>query len=77
MYQIMEHQYDFFLTGDETRMKPMILKDIAEVTGLDISTVSRVANSKYVSTEFGTFSLKFFLVNRLLMMQVKKFQLVK
>ncbi|MBK6729822.1 MAG: RNA polymerase factor sigma-54 [Bacteroidetes bacterium] len=60
MYQIMEHQYDFFLTGDETRMKPMILKDIAEVTGLDISTVSRVANSKYVSTEFGTFSLKFF-----------------
>lgn len=60
MYQIMEHQYDFFLTGDETRMKPMILKDIAEVTGLDISTVSRVANSKYVSTEFGTYSLKYF-----------------
>ncbi len=60
MYQIMEHQYDFFLTGDETRLKPMILKDIAEVTGLDISTVSRVANSKYVSTEFGTYALKFF-----------------
>lgn len=60
MYHIMMHQYDFFLTGDETRLKPMILKDIAEVTGLDISTVSRVANSKYVSTEFGTYSLKFF-----------------
>ncbi len=60
MYEIMVHQYDFFLTGDETNMKPMILKDIAEKTGLDISTVSRVANSKYVQTEFGTFALKFF-----------------
>ncbi len=60
MYEIMLHQYDFFLTGDETTMKPMILKDIAEKTGLDISTVSRVANSKYVQTEFGTYSLKFF-----------------
>lgn len=60
MYEIMVHQYEFFLTGDETQMKPMILKDIAEKTGLDISTVSRVANSKYVQTEFGTYSLKFF-----------------
>lgn len=60
MNQIMEHQYQFFLTGDETQMKPMILKDIAEQTGLDISTVSRVANSKYVQTEFGTYALKYF-----------------
>ncbi|MCB0797884.1 MAG: RNA polymerase sigma-54 factor, partial [Chitinophagales bacterium] len=60
MYHIMAHQYDFFLTGDEMNMKPMILKDIADVTGLDISTVSRVANSKFVSTEFGTYPLKYF-----------------
>jgi RNA polymerase sigma-54 factor len=60
MTAIMNHQYDFFLTGDETNLKPMILKDIAEKTGLDISTVSRVANSKFVQTEFGTYRLKFF-----------------
>lgn len=60
MHAIVQRQRDFFLTGDETNLKPMILKDIAEVTGLDISTVSRVANSKYVQTEFGTFLLKFF-----------------
>lgn len=60
MGAIMEHQYNFFLTGDDTEMKPMILKDIAEKTGLDISTVSRVANSKFVQTEFGTYRLKFF-----------------
>lgn len=60
MEAIMNYQYNFFLTGDETTMKPMILKDIAEVTRLDISTVSRVANSKFVQTEFGTYRLKFF-----------------
>ncbi|MBM3416020.1 MAG: RNA polymerase factor sigma-54 [Bacteroidetes bacterium] len=60
MNAIMEHQYSFFLTGDETELKPMILKDIAGKTGLDISTVSRVANSKFVQTEFGTYRLKFF-----------------
>ena len=60
MNAIMEHQYNFFLTGDETEMRPMILKDIAEKTNLDISTVSRVANSKFVQTEFGTYRLKFF-----------------
>lgn len=65
MDAIMEHQKEFFLTGDETRLKPMILKDIAEKTGLDISTVSRVANSKYVQTEFGTFKLKFFFAESL------------
>ncbi|GAA0532019.1 RNA polymerase factor sigma-54 [Chitinophaga japonensis] len=60
MESIMDYQREFFLTGDETTMKPMILKDIADITQLDISTVSRVANSKYVQTEFGTFKLKFF-----------------
>ena len=60
MTEIMNHQHEFFLTGEETSMKPMILKDIAEKTGLDISTVSRVANSKFVQTEFGTYRLKFF-----------------
>lgn len=60
MQAIMHYQYDFFLTGDETKLKKMILKDIADITGQDISTVSRVSNSKYVQTEFGTFPLKFF-----------------
>jgi len=60
MYTIMQFQREFFSTGDERRIKPMILKDIAEVTGLDISTVSRVANSKFVQTEFGTRRLKDF-----------------
>lgn len=60
MEAIMNYQKEFFLTGDETNLRPMILKDIAEVTGLDISTVSRVANSKFVQTEFGTYRLKFF-----------------
>ncbi|HRN80689.1 MAG TPA: RNA polymerase factor sigma-54 [Ferruginibacter sp.] len=60
MEAIMNYQYDFFVTGDETTLKPMILKDIAERTELDISTVSRVANSKFVQTEFGTYRLKFF-----------------
>ncbi len=60
MHAIMKHQEEFFYTGDETSLKPMILKDIAEKTGLDISTVSRVANSKFVQTEFGTYRLKFF-----------------
>jgi RNA polymerase sigma-54 factor len=60
MYTIMQAQYDFFLTGDDRKIKPMILKDIADVTGLDISTVSRVANNKYVLTEFGTRKIKDF-----------------
>ena len=60
MQAIIEYQEDFFRTGDETKLRPMILKDIAEATGLDISTISRVANSKYVQTNFGIFSLKFF-----------------
>ena len=60
MGAIMDYQRAFFFTGDETELRPMILKDIAEVTNLDISTVSRVANSKFVQTEFGTYRLKFF-----------------
>lgn len=60
MNTILDLQREYLATGDETQMKPMILKDIAERTGLDISTVSRVANSKYVQTEFGTIPLKFF-----------------
>ncbi len=57
---IIKYQYDFFISGDETQLKPMRLKDIAEITGLDISTISRVSNSKYIQTEFGTYKLKFF-----------------
>jgi RNA polymerase sigma-54 factor len=60
MTAIMFHQLEFFKTGDARKMKPMILKDIAEVTGLDISTISRVANSKFVQTEFGTKRIKEF-----------------
>ena len=60
MKAIMDYQEEYFLTGDETMLKPMILKDIAEIVNLDISTVSRVANSKYVQTPFGTFLLKTF-----------------
>lgn len=60
MNAIMHYQYDYFLTGDDRNLKPMILKDIADRIGMDISTVSRVANSKYVQTEFGTFLLKSF-----------------
>lgn len=60
MKAIVDYQYEFFLEGDETKLKPMILKDIAERIGLDISTISRVANSKYVQTHFGTFLLKTF-----------------
>ena len=60
MEAIMEYQKEYFLTGDETKLKPMILKDISEKVGLDISTISRVANSKYVQTTYGTFSLKSF-----------------
>jgi len=60
MNAIMEYQYDYFLTGDSSKLRPLILKDIAEMVGLDISTISRVTNSKYVQTDFGTFLLKSF-----------------
>lgn len=60
MNAILKYQQEYFIDGDETKLKPMILKDVAEMTGLDISTVSRVANSKYIQTHFGIFPLKFF-----------------
>jgi RNA polymerase sigma-54 factor len=60
MNAILEYQKEYFIDGDETNLKPMILKDVAEMTGLDISTISRVANSKYIQTHFGIFPLKFF-----------------
>lgn len=60
MRAIINHQEKFFMEGDVTDMKPMILKDIADVTGLDISTISRVANSKYVQTPYGNYPLKYF-----------------
>ena len=60
MRAIIDYQYDFFLEGDESKLRPMILKDIAEKIDMDISTVSRVANSKAVQTEFGIYPLKYF-----------------
>ncbi len=60
MKAIVDFQQEFFKTGDETGLKPMILKDIADKIGMDISTISRVANSKYVETNYGIFVLKFF-----------------
>lgn len=60
MNAIMNYQKEYFLTGDETNLRPMILKDIAEIVDLDISTISRVANSKYVQTDQGVFALKYF-----------------
>lgn len=60
MTEILKAQYDFFLDGEETSLKPMVLQDIADRTGYDVSTISRVSNSKYVQTRFGTFPLKYF-----------------
>ena len=60
MEAIVRFQHDYFVEGDETFLKPMILQDIADATGYDISTISRVSNSKYVQTDFGTFPLKHF-----------------
>ena len=60
MKAIIDLQEDYFLTGDETKLKPMILKDVADKVNMDLSTISRVANSKYVQTPYGTFQLKYF-----------------
>lgn len=60
MQAIVQYQKEYFLSGDETKLKPMILKDIAEKVNMDISTVSRVSNSKYVQTSYGTYPLKYF-----------------
>ncbi|OJJ13875.1 RNA polymerase sigma-54 factor [marine bacterium AO1-C] len=60
MNAIIEYQYEFFLEGDESKFKPMILKDIADKISMDISTISRVANSKSIQTDFGIYPLKYF-----------------
>ncbi|MBD9180646.1 MAG: RNA polymerase sigma-54 factor [Odoribacter splanchnicus] len=60
MTAIVQFQKQFFLTGDENMLKPMILRDIADITGLDVSTISRVSNSKYIQTWFGIYALKDF-----------------
>jgi len=60
MKAIVEFQYEFFIEGDDVYLRPMILKDIADITGYDISTVSRVSNSKYIQTEFGVYPVKYF-----------------
>ena len=60
MTAIVEFQKEFFIEGDDTFLKPMILKDIADITGYDISTISRVSNSKYIQTEFGVYPVKYF-----------------
>lgn len=60
MQAIVDYQHDYFVDGDESHLKPMVLKDIAEKTGYDISTISRVVNSKYIETHFGIYSLKYF-----------------
>ena len=60
MQAIIDYQRDYFIDGDEANLKPMVLKDIAEKTGFDISTISRVVNSKYIETHFGIFPLKYF-----------------
>jgi RNA polymerase sigma-54 factor len=60
MRAIIQLQHQFFVDGDESSLRPMILKDVAEKTGLDLSTVSRVSNSKYALTRWGTFPLRYF-----------------
>ena len=60
MQAIVDYQSEYFVDGDETNLRPMVLKDIAEKTGFDISTISRVVNSKYIETHFGIYSLKYF-----------------
>lgn len=60
MKAIVDFQHDFFIEGDDVYMKPMILKDIADITGYDISTISRVSNSKFIQTEFGVYPVKYF-----------------
>ena len=65
METIVNFQKEFFLSGDETKLKPMILKDIADLLNMDISTISRVANSKYIQTPYGTYLLKYFFAESL------------
>jgi RNA polymerase sigma-54 factor len=58
MYAIMQHQREYFLTGDDSKIKPMVLKTIAQEVNLDVSTISRFSNSKYVQTDFGIIPVK-------------------
>ena len=60
MQALLDYQHDFFVSGDERDLKPMILEDIAKITGFDISTISRVVNSKYIDTPYGVYALKYF-----------------
>lgn len=60
MKAIISYQYEYFLDGDESNLKPMVLRNIADMTGYDISTISRVVNSKYIETHFGIYPLKYF-----------------
>lgn len=60
----MDFQGEYFIDGDEKKLRPMILKDIAEKTNLDVSTISRVTNSKYAQTPFGIYSLKYFFTEK-------------
>ena len=60
MQAIIDYQHDYFIDGDDSNLRPMVLKDIAEITGFDISTISRVVNSKWIETHFGIFPLKYF-----------------
>lgn len=60
MQAIVDYQHEYFMDGDERKLRPMVLKDIAEKTGFDISTISRVVNSKYIETHFGIYPLKYF-----------------
>ncbi len=66
MQAIIDYQKDFFVTGDERKLRPMILEDIANMTGFDISTISRVVNSKYIDTPYGIYPLKYFFSEGLL-----------
>ena len=60
MQALLDYQHDFFVSGDERDLRPMILEDIAKITGFDISTISRVVNSKYIDTPYGVYPLKYF-----------------
>ena len=77
MKAIIDIQRKFFQDGDEADLKPMILKDIADRTGLDISTISRVSNIKYAQTRWGTFPLRFFSLIAIQRKMAKKCLLVK
>ena len=65
MSAIIEWQKEFFLDGDETKLRPLVLRTIADLTGYDVSTISRVSNSKYIQTEFGVYPVKYFFLEKM------------